>query len=159
MEKTINAPDKIETKNIRVAFHTLGCKLNFSETATIARSVEKINFKRVSFDSFAEVYVINTCSVTENADNRVKGLVKKVIQQNPRGFIVAIGCYAQLSPEKIAALDGVDLVLGASEKFKLNEYIQDLTKKLEGQVYSCEIESVDFYESSYSINDRTRAFL
>ena len=159
MEKTINTPDKIATKNIRVAFHTLGCKLNFSETATIARSVEKINFKRVSFDSFAEVYVINTCSVTENADRRVKGLVKKVIQQNPRGFIVAIGCYAQLSPEKIAALDGVDLVLGASEKFKLNEYIQDLTKKLEGQVYSCEIESVDFYESSYSINDRTRAFL
>ena len=159
MEKTINAPDKIATKNIRVAFHTLGCKLNFSETATIARSVEKINFKRVSFDSFAEVYVINTCSVTENADRRVKGLVKKVIQQNPRGFIVAIGCYAQLSPEKIADLDGVDLVLGASEKFKLNEYIQDLTKKLEGQVYSCEIESVDFYESSYSINDRTRAFL
>ena len=159
MEKTINAPDKIATKNIRVAFHTLGCKLNFSETATIARSVEKINFQRVSFDSFAEVYVINTCSVTENADRRVKGLVKKVIQQNPRGFIVAIGCYAQLSPEKIAALDGVDLVLGASEKFKLNEYIQDLTKKLEGQVYSCEIESVDFYESSYSINDRTRAFL
>ena len=159
MEKTINAPDKIATNNIRVAFHTLGCKLNFSETATIAHSVEKINFKRVSFDSFAEVYVINTCSVTENADRRVKGLVKKVIQQNPRGFIVAIGCYAQLSPEKIAALDGVDLVLGASEKFKLNEYIQDLTKKLEGQVYSCEIESVDFYESSYSINDRTRAFL
>ena len=159
MEKTINAPDKIATKNIRVAFHTLGCKLNFSETATIARSVEKINFKRVSFDSFAEVYVINTCSVTENADRRVKGLVKKVIQQNPKGIIVAIGCYAQLSPEKIAALDGVDLVLGASEKFKLNEYIQDLTKKLEGQVYSCEIESVDFYESSYSINDRTRAFL
>ena len=159
MEKTINAPDKIATKNIRVAFHTLGCKLNFSETATIARSVEKINFKRVSFDSFAEVYVINTCSVTENADRRVKGLVKKVIQQNPRGFIVAIGCYAQLSPKKIADLDGVDLVLGASEKFKLNEYIQDLTKKLEGQVYSCEIESVDFYESSYSINDRTRAFL
>ena len=159
MEKTINAPVKISTKNIRVAFHTLGCKLNFSETATIARSVEKKNYKRVSFDSFAEVYVINTCSVTENADRRVKGLVKKVIQQNPRGFIVAIGCYAQLSPEKIAALDGVDLVLGASEKFKLNEYIQDLTKKLEGQVYSCEIESVDFYESSYSINDRTRAFL
>jgi threonylcarbamoyladenosine tRNA methylthiotransferase MtaB len=159
MEKTIHSPVKTVTENIRVAFHTLGCKLNFSETATIARSVEKVNFKRVSFDSFAEVYVINTCSVTENADMRFKGLVKKVLHQNPNGFVVAIGCYAQLRPEKIADLDGVDLVLGASEKFKLNAYIQDLTKKHEGQVYSCEIESVDFYESSYSINDRTRAFL
>jgi len=159
MGKTIYAPVETATENVRVAFHTLGCKLNFSETATIARGVENINFKRVSFDSFAEVYVINTCSVTENADRRVKGIVKKVLQQNPKAFVIVIGCYAQLNPEEIAALDGVDLVLGASEKFKLNAYIQDLTKKLEGQVYSCEIDSVDFYESSYSINDRTRAFL
>jgi threonylcarbamoyladenosine tRNA methylthiotransferase MtaB len=159
MEKTLYPPEEPVTKAIRVAFHTLGCKLNFSETATIARSVETENFQRVSFDSFAEVYVINTCSVTENADKRVKGLVKKVLQQNPEGFVVAIGCYAQLQPDAIAALEGVDLVLGASEKFKLNEYIQDLTKQPKGKVYSCEIESVDFYESSYSISDRTRAFL
>ena len=143
----------------RVAFHTLGCKLNFSETATIANSVEKENFKRVSFDSFADVYVINTCSVTENAEKRVKALVKKVLKKNPAGFIILIGCYAQLQPKVIAALDGVDMVLGASEKFKLKEYIKDLSKKSKAQVYSCEIESVDFYESSYSSNERTRAFL
>ena len=150
---------KIDTCDTRVAFHTLGCKLNFSETATIASSVEKENFKRVSFESFAEVYVINTCSVTENAEKRVKVLVKKVLKKNPAGFIILIGCYAQLQPKVIAALDGVDMVLGASEKFKLKEYIQDLSKKHEAQVYSCEIESVDFYESSYSTNERTRAFL
>ena len=159
MEKTLYPTEETFPGSIRVAFHTLGCKLNFSETATIARSTETENFQRVSFDSFAEVYVINTCSVTENADKRVKGLVKKVLQKNPQGFVVAIGCYAQLQPEAIAALEGVDLVLGASEKFKLNQYIKDLTKQPQGKVYSCEIESVEFYESSYSINDRTRAFL
>ncbi|MDA9015599.1 tRNA (N(6)-L-threonylcarbamoyladenosine(37)-C(2))-methylthiotransferase MtaB [Flavobacteriaceae bacterium] len=159
MEKTLSPSFKKNTQTIRVAFHTLGCKLNFSETATIARKVEEQNYKRVSFDSFAEVYVINTCSVTENADKRVKGLVKKVLRQNPEGFVIAIGCYAQLQPEAIAALDGVDLVLGASEKFKLNDYIQDLTKQPKGQIHSCEIESVDFYESSFSVSDRTRAFL
>jgi len=105
------------------------------------------------------VYVINTCSVTENADKRVKGLVKKVMHQNHEGFVVAIGCYAQLQPEEIASLEGVDLVLGASEKFKLNEYIKDLGKNSKGEVHSCEIDSVDFYESSYSVSDRTRAFL
>jgi len=159
MDNIIQHPMKIDTCDTRVAFHTLGCKLNFSETATIASSVEKENFKRVSFESFAEVYVINTCSVTENAEKRVKVLVKKVLKKNPAGFIILIGCYAQLQPKVIAALDGVDMVLGASEKFKLKEYIQDLSKKHEAQVYSCEIESVDFYESSYSTNERTRAFL
>lgn len=159
MEKTLLPQVKTATDAVRVAFHTLGCKLNFSETATIARSIENENYQRVSFDDFAEVYVINTCSVTENADKRVKGLVNKVLKQNPEGFVVAIGCYAQLQPEAIAALDGVDLVLGASEKFKLNEYIHDLSKIPQGEVYSCEIESVDFYESSYSVSDRTRAFL
>jgi threonylcarbamoyladenosine tRNA methylthiotransferase MtaB len=159
MEKTLLPQVKTATDAVRVAFHTLGCKLNFSETATIARSIENENYQRVSFDDFAEVYVINTCSVTENADKRVKGLVNKVLKQNPEGFVVAIGCYAQLQPEAIAALDGVDLVLGASEKFKLNEYIHDLSKIPKGEVHSCEIESVDFYESSYSVSDRTRAFL
>lgn len=159
MEKTLLPQVKTATDAVRVAFHTLGCKLNFSETATIARSIENENYQRVSFDDFAEVYVINTCSVTENADKRVKGLVNKVLKQNPEGFVVAIGCYAQLQPEAIAALDGVDLVLGASEKFKLNDYIHDLSKIPQGKVHSCEIESVDFYERSYSVSDRTRAFL
>jgi threonylcarbamoyladenosine tRNA methylthiotransferase MtaB len=119
MEKTLYPPEEPVTKAIRVAFHTLGCKLNFSETATIARSVETENFQRVSFDSFAEVYVINTCSVTENADKRVKGLVKKVLQQNPEGFVVAIGCYAQLQPDAIAALEGVEFVFCSYVKINL----------------------------------------
>jgi len=143
----------------RVAFHTLGCKLNFSETSTIARDFEAHAFQRVPFESPAEVYVINTCSVTENADKRLKGLVQKALKQNPKGFIAAIGCYAQLQPDAIAQLDGVDLVLGASEKFKLMEYISDFSKKEIGEVHACEIEAAEFYESSYSISDRTRAFL
>ena len=143
----------------RVAFHTLGCKLNFSETTTIARSFDASYFNKVSFESSAEIYVINTCSVTDNADRRLKGLVKKVLKQNPKGFVAAIGCYAQLQPDKIAEIDGVDLVLGASEKFKLIEYIHDLTKKDRGEIHSCEIGDVNFYESSYSLGDRTRAFL
>ncbi|MDC0874906.1 tRNA (N(6)-L-threonylcarbamoyladenosine(37)-C(2))-methylthiotransferase MtaB [Flavobacteriaceae bacterium] len=143
----------------RVAFHTLGCKLNFSESATIARDFDNKNYKRVDFDSPAEVYVINTCSVTENADKRLKGLVQKALQQNPKGFIAAIGCYAQLQPEAISNLDGVDLVLGATEKFNLIEYVNDLSKKEETEIHSCEIESANFYKSSYSTSDRTRAFL
>ena len=159
MENLLHPPVKTSAGSLRVAFHTLGCKLNFSETATIARNLEYENYQKVDFDTYAEVYVINTCSVTENADKKLKGLVKKALVQNPKGFVVAIGCYAQLQPEQIAALDGVDLVLGASEKFKLNEYIHNLSKRQRGEVHSCEIETVDFYESSYSINDRTRAFL
>ena len=109
---------EIETKP-RVAFNTLGCKLNFSETATIARDFTSDNFERVDFESPAEVYVINTCSVTENADKKFKVLVKKALKQNPDAFIAAIGCYAQLQPKALASIDGVDLVLGATEKFKL----------------------------------------
>ncbi|MDC1031401.1 tRNA (N(6)-L-threonylcarbamoyladenosine(37)-C(2))-methylthiotransferase MtaB, partial [Flavobacteriaceae bacterium] len=130
-----------------------------SESATIARDFDNKNYKRVDFDSPAEVYVINTCSVTENADKRLKGLVQKALQQNPKGFIAAIGCYAQLQPEAISNLDGVDLVLGATEKFNLIEYVNDLSKKEETEIHSCEIESANFYKSSYSTSDRTRAFL
>ena len=150
------------TKNIikpRVAFHTLGCKLNFSETATISRDFDENRFERVNFDLPAEVYVINTCSVTENADKRFKGLVAKVLKQNPKAFVAAVGCYAQLQPEELAAVDGVDLVLGATEKFKLIDYLDDLTKKTTGAIHSCEISSANYYESSYSLGDRTRAFL
>ena len=143
----------------RVAFYTLGCKLNFSETATIARDFHSDKFNRVSFDSPAEVYVINTCSVTENADTKFKGVVKKALHLNPDAFIAAIGCYAQLQPESLLSIEGVDLVLGASEKFKLIDYLGDLTKKTQGVIHSCEISDANNYESSFSLDDRTRAFL
>ena len=159
MENILSSHIKEDTAIPRVAFHTLGCKLNFSESATIARDFDNKNYKRVDFDSPAEVYVINTCSVTENADKRLKGLVQKALQQNPKGFIAAIGCFAQLQPEVISNLDGVDLVLGATEKFNLIEYVNDLSKKEETEIHSCEIESANFYKSSYSTSDRTRAFL
>jgi threonylcarbamoyladenosine tRNA methylthiotransferase MtaB len=159
MENILSSHIKEDTAIARVAFHTLGCKLNFSESATIARDFDNKNYKRVDFDSPAEVYVINTCSVTENADKRLKGLVQKALKQNPKGFIAAIGCYAQLQPEAISNLDGVDLVLGATEKFNLIEYVNDLSKKEETEIHSCEIESANFYKSSYSTSDRTRAFL
>ena len=143
----------------RVAFYTLGCKLNFSETATIARDFHSDKFNRVSFDSPAEVYIINTCSVTENADMKFKGVVKKALHLNPDAFIAAIGCYAQLQPESLLSIEGVDLVLGASEKFKLIDYLGDLTKKTQGVIHSCEISDANNYESSFSLDDRTRAFL
>lgn len=142
-----------------VAFHTLGCKLNFSETATIARRFETEAYIQVPFENKADVYVINTCSVTENADKRLKGLVKKALRQNPKGYVVAIGCYAQLQPKEIAAIDGVDMVLGAKEKFKLVDYITHLTKEKEAQVHACEIEATHQFQSSYSMGERTRAFL
>jgi threonylcarbamoyladenosine tRNA methylthiotransferase MtaB len=143
----------------KVAFYTLGCKLNFSETSTISRNFKKEGFKRVNFEEHADIYVINTCSVTDNADKRFKSIVKNALKINEKAFIVAIGCYAQLQPEELAAVDGVDLVLGATEKFKITHYINDLTKNEVSEIHSCEIEEANFYESSYSIGDRTRAFL
>lgn len=143
----------------KVAFYTLGCKLNFSETSTIARSFEQEGFERVEFDVAADVYVINTCSVTDNADKRFKSIVKNAQKSNEDAFIIGVGCYAQLKPEELAAVDGVDLVLGATEKFKVTDYINDLTKNDVGEVHSCEIDEADFYVGSYSIGDRTRAFL
>ena len=112
----------------KVAFYTLGCKLNFSETSTIARNFQSEGFDRVDFEEKADIYVINTCSVTENADKRFKSVVKSALKQNENAFLIAIGCYAQLKPETLANVDGVDLVLGASEKFKVTDYINDLTK-------------------------------
>ncbi len=145
--------------NKRVAFHTLGCKLNFSETSTIARQFTGEAFQRVSFDAAADIYVINTCSVTENADKQFKSIVRQALKLNPDAFIVAIGCYAQLKPREIASLQGVDLVLGATEKFNILAYLDDLNKKHEGVIHSCEIEEANFYVGSYAIGDRTRAFL
>ena len=143
----------------KVAFYTLGCKLNFSETATISRNFKNEGFDRVDFSESADIYVINTCSVTENADKRFKTIVKQAQKVNPDAFVAAVGCYAQLKPEELADVDGVDLVLGATEKFKITDYLNDLSKNDMGEVHSCEIEDADFYVGSYSIGDRTRAFL
>ena len=143
----------------KVAFYTLGCKLNFSETSTIARSFNDEGFDRVDFSEKADMYVINTCSVTENADRRFKDIVKQAQKGNADAFIAAIGCYAQLKPQELADVNGVDLVLGATEKFRITDYINDLAKNDFGEVHSCEIKDADFYVGSYSIGDRTRAFL
>ena len=143
----------------KVAFYTLGCKLNFAETATIARSFKNEGYDKVDFEEVADIYVINTCSVTDNADKQFKQIVRKALKNNQNAFIAAIGCYAQLKPEELIAVDGVDLVLGAKEKFNITQYVDDLTKLNEGQVHSCDINEADFYVSSYSTGDRTRAFL
>ncbi|MCD5969535.1 tRNA (N(6)-L-threonylcarbamoyladenosine(37)-C(2))-methylthiotransferase MtaB, partial [Riemerella anatipestifer] len=142
------------------AYHTLGCKLNFAETSTIARQLSDAGYQKVSFDDRADVYVINTCSVTENADRECKIHVKRAMKANPEGLVVIVGCYAQLKPEEISKIEGVDLVLGAKEKFNILSYLEDLEKTHnEGIVHSCEIEEADFFIGSYSIGDRTRAFL
>lgn len=142
------------------AFHTLGCKLNFAETSTIARQLTDAGYDKVSFDEKADIYVINTCSVTENADRECKLHVKRAMKANPEGLVVIVGCYAQLKPEEISQIAGVDLVLGAKEKFNILSYLDDLEKsESDGVVHSCEIEETDFFIGSYSIGDRTRAFL
>src|SRR4051812_15949592 len=143
----------------KAAFHTLGCKLNFSETSAIARLFEQEGYQKVNFDDPADVYVINTCSVTANADKECKLIVKSALNISPEAYVVVVGCYAQLKPEEIANIEGVDLVLGASEKFKLLNYLNDLTKKSKAEIYSCEIEEADFFVDSYSFGDRTRVFL
>lgn len=143
----------------RVAFHTLGCKLNFSETSTIARLFDEQGYQKVDFKEPADVYVINTCSVTANADKECKQIVKAAQLIAPEAYIVVVGCYAQLKPEEIANIHGVDLVLGASEKFKLLNYLNDLTKKSKAEIYSCEIEEANFFVDAYSLGDRTRVFL
>lgn len=142
-----------------VGFHTLGCKLNFSETSTIARLMLEKGFKKVDFSSPADVYVINTCSVTENADKECKQIVKSALQKNPEAFVAIVGCYAQLKPEQIAQIEGVDVVLGATEKFKLLNYINLSSKNNSTQIQSCEITDADFFVDAYSVGDRTRSFL
>jgi threonylcarbamoyladenosine tRNA methylthiotransferase MtaB len=143
----------------KVAFYTLGCKLNFSETSTISRNFEQEGFEKVGFEKFADVYVINTCSVTENADKECKRIVKSALKINPDGFVCVVGCYAQLKPQEISKIDGVDLVLGATEKFKISQYIGNLGKKQTTEIHSCEIEDANIFTGSFSIGDRTRSFL
>ncbi len=148
------------TQNKTAAFHTLGCKLNFAETSTIARQLTAAGYEKVNFDQAANIYVINTCSVTENADRECKLHVKRAMKANPEGLVVILGCYAQLKPEEISAIEGVDLVLGAKEKFNILSYLDDLQKtENQGIIHSCEIDEADFFIGSYSIGDRTRAFL
>jgi threonylcarbamoyladenosine tRNA methylthiotransferase MtaB len=144
---------------IKVAFHTLGCKLNFAETSTIARKFTDGGYERVSFDSIADVYVINTCSVTDNADKECKKIVQQALKLSPDSFICIVGCYAQLKPDEIAKIKGVDLVLGATEKFKIIDYINDIKKKQFTEIHSCEIEEANVFTGAYSFGDRTRAFL
>jgi threonylcarbamoyladenosine tRNA methylthiotransferase MtaB len=142
-----------------VAFHTLGCKLNFAETSTIARQLKSNGFRKIGFEEAADVYVINTCSVTENADRECRAVVRKALHQNPSAFVAVIGCYAQLKPEEIMSIEGVDLVLGATEKFNIANYLGSISKKEHSEIHSCEIQSADVFTSAYSIGDRTRAFL
>jgi threonylcarbamoyladenosine tRNA methylthiotransferase MtaB len=143
-----------------VAFHTLGCKLNFAETSTIAKDMVEGGFERVEFQDPADVYIINTCSVTENADRETRNIIGRALRANPDGFIVVVGCYAQLKPEQIMELPGVDLVLGATEKFNVRQFLGALEKtKGDAEVHSCEIEDANTFVSSYSAGDRTRAFL
>jgi threonylcarbamoyladenosine tRNA methylthiotransferase MtaB len=142
-----------------VAFYTLGCKLNFSETSTIGRQLKDEGYQKVDFEQGADVYVINTCSVTDNADKKCKRIVKEALRHNPEAFVTIIGCYAQLKPKEIARIPGVDLVLGAAEKFNISEYLTDTRKKEVAEVKDGKIKEVLEYHASYSIGDRTRSFL
>src|SRR5678810_183611 len=142
-----------------VAFHTLGCKLNFSETSTLSRMLESEGFEKKEFDDQADVYVINTCSVTDNADKECRQIVRRIQRKAPESLVVITGCYAQLKPKQIAEIPGVNLVLGAAEKFNLSQHIKELSKGDSAKISSCEIEEVTGFNSSFSINDRTRTFL
>ncbi len=142
-----------------VAFHTLGCKLNFAESASIGTNVESHGFRRVDFSQQADVYVVNTCSVTDSADRKCKKVVRQALRKSPKAFVAVIGCYAQLRPKEISTIPGVDLVLGAGEKFNLPAYLSDISKRESGEIHSCEIETVDHFFPSYSTSERTRAFL
>ena len=141
-----------------VAFHTLGCKLNFSETSTISRLMEKEGFVKKEFDELADVYVINTCSVTDNADKECRQIVRRVQRKSPQSLVVITGCYAQLKPKEIAAIPGVDLVLGAAEKFNISHHLKELTKGDPARICSCDIDDVVGFHASFSIHDRTRSF-
>lgn len=142
-----------------VAFHTLGCKLNYSETSTLSRTLQASGFVQKEFDETADVYVINTCSVTENADKECRQLVRRIQRRAPESFVVITGCYAQLKPKEIAEIEGVHLVLGAAEKFNIAQHLQDLTKGDSARICSCDIEEVQGFNSSYSQAERTRTFL
>lgn len=148
----------IEEKK-KVAFHTLGCKLNFAETSTISRSFPEEKFERVSANTKADIYVINTCSVTDAADRKCRQAIKKFITLSPEAFIAVVGCYAQLKPQEISSIPGVDLVLGTNEKFDISDYVTGIKKKQKVDIHSCDPTSSVSYHPSYSLGDRTRSFL
>jgi threonylcarbamoyladenosine tRNA methylthiotransferase MtaB len=143
----------------KVAFHTLGCKLNFAETSTISRSFPVEKFERVPANSKADIYIINTCSVTDAADKKCRQAIKKFINISPGAFIAVVGCYAQLKPQEISCIPGVDLVLGTNEKFNIADYMTDSDKRQKVEIHSCDLSSSDSFNPSYSIGDRTRSFL
>jgi threonylcarbamoyladenosine tRNA methylthiotransferase MtaB len=142
-----------------IALHTLGCKLNFSETSTLGRMMEQEGFIKKEFEDVADIYVINTCSVTENADKECRQLVRRIQRKNEKAVVVITGCYAQLKPEEIANIPGVDLVLGAAEKFNLPKHLKDFAKGDETKICSCDIDEVNQFHASFSLTDRTRTFL
>ena len=143
----------------KVAFYTLGCKLNFSETSTISRQFEQKGYRKVEFSEEPDIFLINTCSVTDNADKKCRKIVREAQKINPNGFVAIIGCYAQLKPKEIAEIPGVDAVLGAAEKFRLLELIDDFKKPEHTQVIASEVTEANSFVNAYSINDRTRTFL
>jgi len=143
----------------KVAFYTLGCKLNFSETSTISRSFKERGFEKVEFSNKPDIFIINTCSVTDNADKKCRKIVREARQISPAAYVAIIGCYAQLKPKELSEIEGVDAVLGAAEKFRLLDLLGDFTHKAKPEVYAQEIENSTSFNSSYSINDRTRTFL
>jgi len=151
--------DANQDRNKSVAFHTLGCKLNYSETSTLSRLLEKEGFEKREFEDMADVYVINTCSVTDNADKECRHLVRRIQRKAPESFIVITGCYAQLKPQEIAEIPGVDLVLGAAEKFNIVQHLKELSKGDPARICSCDIGEVNGFNASWSLNDRTRTFL
>jgi len=142
-----------------VALHTLGCKLNFSETTAIGRMLENEGFTKKDFDDIADVYVINTCSVTDNADKECRQLVRRIQKKSPEAMVVVTGCYAQLKPEQIAAIPGVNLVLGAAEKFNIAHHLKEITNNDSCKICSCDIDDVNIFTASYSLQERTRIFL
>jgi threonylcarbamoyladenosine tRNA methylthiotransferase MtaB len=143
----------------KVAFHTLGCKLNFAETSTISRSFTEDRFEKVHASKKADIYIINTCSVTDVADKKCRQAIKKFIHQSPDALIIVVGCYAQLNPQAISAIPGVDLVLGINEKFDITRYLDNVEKRKKGEIHSCELSSSDKFNASFSFGDRTRSFL
>jgi threonylcarbamoyladenosine tRNA methylthiotransferase MtaB len=143
----------------KVAFGTLGCKLNFSETSTIARSFLDLGYQRVDFKEIADVYVINTCSVTDSADKKSRSLIRQATRQNPAAFVVVIGCYAQLKPEEAASIEGVDLILGANDKFNITKFLENLEKHPSSEVHDCTFNEITDFQPAYSFGDRTRSFL
>ena len=149
----------MNTDRKKVAFHTLGCKLNFAETSTISRSFPEDKFERVPASSKADIYIINTCSVTDAADRKCRQAIKKFITLSPDAFIAVVGCYAQLKPQEISSIPGVDLVLGTNEKFDIAGYLEDSGKRAVTEIHSCDLSSSDSFNASFSIGDRTRSFL